>query len=300
MRALRHGLGIFGLAFLFQLQSWVISGGDFWRKLDAGGHSPCDGSGDVSGGPALDRPPSVRARDSSWLSAASVSLVTPLVVTSALWSPLPDPVEFYLHPVPGRAIFSLFPWVGFFLLGGAFGVWLDKTASAEEERRVVRSFMWLGLAMAATGYVASLFPSVYALLPVLDDLANVLFHARGHPPCRAVSRLQVGHHLGSSQDILSARDILAFRVLDTRRDGLRPAQPEAAPGPVFGPGIGGLRGPVHGTYGACAGKEALDKARAIERRVFSRVEPARQLIQCQMVSVTMDACCPAGCRRTVR
>ena len=163
MRALRHGLQIFGLAFLFQLQSWVISGGDFWRKLTRVDILHVMGLAMCLGALLWTvRRSSVRGVALA-VSGICVALVTPLVVTSALWSPLPDPVEFYLHPVPGRAIFSLFPWVGFFLLGGAFGVWLDKTASAEEERRVVRSFMWLGLAMAATGYMASLFPSVYAL-----------------------------------------------------------------------------------------------------------------------------------------
>src|SRR5690349_11317225 len=162
MRALRHGLWIFGLAFLFELQSWVISRGSFWRKLTrvdilhVMGLAMC-----VGALMWIIRRTPLRAASLA-VGGIVISLVTPLVVTSTLWSPLPDPLEFYLRPVPGRAIFTLFPWAGFFLLGGAFGIWLDSTRSAEDERRVMRAFMWLGLALAAGGYVASLFPSVYA------------------------------------------------------------------------------------------------------------------------------------------
>ena len=162
MRALRHGLRIFGLAFLFQFQSWVISGGDFWRKmtrvdiLHVMGLAMCLGAliwairrTPLRGGVLV-------------VGGILVSLVTPMVVTSALWSPLPEPLELYLHPIPGRAIFSLFPWIGFFLLGGAFGLRLDRTTSVDEERRVMQSLLWLGMAIAVVGYLASLLPPIYA------------------------------------------------------------------------------------------------------------------------------------------
>ena len=38
---------------------------------------------------------------------------------------LPDPIEWYFRPTPGRTNFTLFPWAGFVFAGAAVGVVID-------------------------------------------------------------------------------------------------------------------------------------------------------------------------------
>ncbi|MBM3820425.1 MAG: DUF1624 domain-containing protein [Acidimicrobiia bacterium] len=110
--ARRRGWQIFGLAFLFRLQSWVISGGSPWALLKVDilnvmGLAMLGGALLWSAG---------RSRSSRALLLTSAAVATampaPLVRASAWVALLPDPVEAYLRPVSSMAAFTLLPWAG--------------------------------------------------------------------------------------------------------------------------------------------------------------------------------------------
>ena len=161
--ATRRSLQIFGLAFLFRLQSWLISGGGPAQALlkvdilNVMGLSMLAAS--VLWG--LGRKRRDRA---AWLMAATVviAIVTPIVRASPLLALLPDPIEWYIRPIPGRGTFTLFPWGAFLLAGSAVGLWLDDARAPSDERRVNIMLFAIGVMLAVAAYAASFLPPIYA------------------------------------------------------------------------------------------------------------------------------------------
>lgn len=160
--ARRRGWQIFALAFLFRLQSWLISGGapettllkvDILNVMGLSmlASALLWGLGRGRGSRAV------------LLSAAAVAatMLTPLVRSAAMFAPLPDPVEAYLRPSPGLTTFTLFPWAGFLLAGGAVGLWLDAARTARHERQVNVALAGIGAAVGLGGYAASFLPPLY-------------------------------------------------------------------------------------------------------------------------------------------
>jgi len=160
--ARRRALQIFGLAFLFRFQSWAISGGDPMQALlkvdilNVMGLAMLAGAWLWSAGRGrLDRV--------AWMVAATVAvaMITPVIRATPLVSPLPDPIEWYIRPIPGRGTFTLFPWAGFLLAGAAIGLWLDGARTPDAERRVNVALAAVGLLVAAGAYAASFMPAIY-------------------------------------------------------------------------------------------------------------------------------------------
>ena len=161
--ARKRGWQIFGLAFLFRLQSWLISGGapaQTLLKVDIL---------NVMGVSMLGAALLWGLGRSRWSraallagAAAAVAMLTPIVRVTPVLSALPDPIEWYLRPYPGRTTFTLLPWGGFLLAGAAIGVWLDRTRDGAQERRVIAALAILGPAIAIGGYAASFLPPIYA------------------------------------------------------------------------------------------------------------------------------------------
>ncbi len=152
---------IVGLAFLFRLQSWLISGGEIERtllKVDI-----LNIMGIAMLGAAilwgLGRGPASRAL-LLVTAAIAAAMLTPIVRATPLLEGLPEPLEWYLRPSPGRTTFTLFPWAGFLLAGGAVGMWLDAARNAGEERRAMLRLAAVGTAMACGGYAASFLPAI--------------------------------------------------------------------------------------------------------------------------------------------
>jgi hypothetical protein len=160
--ARRRGWQIFGLAFLFRLQSAVLGAGglESFLKVDIlniMGLSMLVAAG-LWGA----------ANRTSWrvvilsFAAAAVAMVTPIVRVTPLLDWLPGPIEAYLRPVPTLTGFTLFPWAGFVLAGGVIGLWLDSVKEPRDERRVMMALICLGPALAAGGYLTALLPPIYA------------------------------------------------------------------------------------------------------------------------------------------
>jgi uncharacterized membrane protein len=158
-----RGWQIFGLAFLFRLQSWLLSGGAPLATLLKVDILNIMGLAMV-GAAALWGMVRRDAWRAALLVAAAVALtmLTPIVRAAPWLNWLPDPVEWYLRPYPGRTTFTLLPWAGFLFAGAALGVWLARAQTPGAERRIIVTLAIAGPALTAAGYAASFLPPIYA------------------------------------------------------------------------------------------------------------------------------------------
>ncbi len=160
--ALRRGAWILALAFLFRLQSFLISGGPFPESLlkvdilNVMGVSMLAGALGWSAAATPKRKMSLFA-----LVTVVMAMLTPLIRVTGLLDGLPGPIEAYFRPVPGLTNFTLFPWAGFFSAGCAVGVWLD-TRQEPDDGELIRWIAVAGVALALTGYGTSFLPPLYA------------------------------------------------------------------------------------------------------------------------------------------
>jgi uncharacterized membrane protein len=158
----RRGWEILGLAFLFRLQAWVVSPGS-----SAAGMLKVDILNIM--GPAMVLAAwlwSVTSR--TWLRlvvlaavASAFSLLTPLVRASTLLAPLPDWLEWYLRPPPGRSWFTMFPWAGLLVAGTIVGDLLDRARDGAGERRMLAGLAIGGGTLLAVSLAGSYLPSIY-------------------------------------------------------------------------------------------------------------------------------------------
>ena len=159
-RARRRGWEIFGLAFLFRLQSAILGGGGLqsFLKVDILNVMGLSMLGTAVVWGLVHR--------TAWrlilliAAATAAAMLTPIVRVMTLdW--LPDPIEAYFKPIPVLSGFTLLPWGGFVLAGAAIGLWLDRGRTPVEERRVILWLALFGPACAAVGYALSLLPPIY-------------------------------------------------------------------------------------------------------------------------------------------
>jgi len=160
--ARRRGWQIFGLAFLFRLQSYVLSGGAPLVTLLKVDILNVMGLAMVGAAAAWGA-----ARRDAWRAAlllgitVALAMLTPPVRAASWLAVIPDPVEWYLRPFPARTTFTIFPWAGFLFAGAALGVWLNRSRTPESERRLVLALAVAGPALGAAGYAASFLPPIY-------------------------------------------------------------------------------------------------------------------------------------------
>ena len=178
-----RGWQVFGLAFLFRLQSYILSGGYSalsLLKVDIlNVMGPAIAMTAIAGGAVKTR----RARAVVFAAATvAIAMLTPIVRTTPLLNWLPDPIEWYFRPFPGRTNFTLFPWAGF-VFAGAARRRLSSTAGQDRgqgrsatDRDWPRRPSWSTF-LAYTGVL----PAVHLRqVRVLDELSDVLL-----PPGRA-------------------------------------------------------------------------------------------------------------------
>jgi uncharacterized membrane protein len=165
--AFRHGLFIFALAFLFRLQSIIISGAPLQSLLRVDILNIM-GISMMAGALSLPLVLSGAERAASTVARPVVlfvgftiaaAMLTPIIRATPLLDWLPDAVEAYVRPKPGRTNFTLFPWAAFFSAGCAVGALL--VARPDDSRRINAGLAAVGLAMAVGGYAASFLPQVY-------------------------------------------------------------------------------------------------------------------------------------------
>lgn len=158
----RRGFWIWVLALLFRVQAFVLSpGATLYGILKV----------DILNimGPAIMLAAALWGLTSRFavrlaaLAAVAMAFgfATPLVRASTGLAALPDPLEWYFRPWPGRTTFTLFPWAGFVLAGAAAGLIVDRVRAADVERRMNVGFAVVGVAIVAAGVGASYLPSPY-------------------------------------------------------------------------------------------------------------------------------------------
>jgi uncharacterized membrane protein len=181
----RRGWEIFGLAFLFRLQSYVlnpwsslrslfkvdilnimgpsiVAAAALWRAADAHGSRAADTDGSRATDTHGSRGSDTRRLLGFAIATFTVAITTPVVRELRALDPLPAPLEGYLRPQPGLTNFTLFPWAGFVFAGAFVGVLIARTRDRASEARLIRRLAAGGAALALAGYGASYLPSIYA------------------------------------------------------------------------------------------------------------------------------------------
>ena len=159
-RAMRRAWQVFAFAFLFRLQSLLISGGGLRAFLKVDILNVMGVSMLVAA--ALWRVGRSTRSRALLLTVATIAaaMLTPPVRSTPLLDWLPNGLEAYLRPETGRSTFTLFPWGGFLFAGVVAGMWLDSADRAHEQRQVG----WLsavGVTIGVGAYAASYLPPLY-------------------------------------------------------------------------------------------------------------------------------------------
>jgi uncharacterized membrane protein len=159
----RRGWQVFGLAFLFRLQSYILSDGYSLLsllKVDIlNVMGPAIAMTAVTG--RLARQNKVRGVLFA-VAAVTIAGLTPIVRAMPQLAWLPDPIEWYFRPTPGRTNFILFPWAGFVFAGAAVGAVIDGQRNAERAKRLQVTLAVAGALLVWLAHEASLRPSLYA------------------------------------------------------------------------------------------------------------------------------------------
>ena len=158
----RRGLEVFVLAFLFRLQSFVVTPGGHPVSLFRVDILNIMGPSIAAAGLVWGLCRTTGGLVASYATiAAAVAMLTPIVRASALVNELPTWVQWYLRPAGDVTTFTALPWAGFVFAGAAVGAWLASIRETASERRL---HLWLagaGAALVAAGFYAATLPAMY-------------------------------------------------------------------------------------------------------------------------------------------
>src|SRR5207249_198965 len=119
----RRGLEIFVLAFLFRLQSFIVSPGAHPVSLFRVDILNIMGPAIVAAGLLWGVGASAGVRVLAYgIAATTMAMVTPVVRVSAAVDRLPTWMQWYIRPSADHTTFTAFPWAGFVFAGAALGV----------------------------------------------------------------------------------------------------------------------------------------------------------------------------------
>jgi uncharacterized membrane protein len=157
----RRGAQIFGLAFLFRIQAWILGRGPAWTLLRVDILNIMGPS--IVAAAALWRSSTTsRSRYLAFaVATVAVPLVTPIVRGLDALAVLPDPLEAYVRPTSSLNNFMLFPWCGFVFAGGLLGLLIDANRSRADEVRLASRLAVGGLMFSAGSFALSFLPSPY-------------------------------------------------------------------------------------------------------------------------------------------
>lgn len=159
--ALTRGAQVLALAFLFRLQSQLLGWGPFsnFLKVDI---LNVMGLAMMAAALLWRLSGSRTARAVLFAVATTlVTMTTPLIREAGVLAVLPDPIEAYIRPLPGRTNFALFPWAAFLLAGAIAGEVIHAARTRSQEIRLQWSLLAAGAAGIGLGYAASFQPSIY-------------------------------------------------------------------------------------------------------------------------------------------
>ena len=159
----RRGLEIFVLAFLFRLQSFILSPGAHPVTLFRVDILNVMGPAIAVGGLVWLLFESTTALVVAFsVIATAVTMVSPIVRTAGIVDALPTWVQWYVRPAADNTTFTSFPWVGFVFAGAAVGVLLSAVREQRPYRRLLAGVGIAGVVITAAGFYAASLPSIYA------------------------------------------------------------------------------------------------------------------------------------------
>jgi len=157
----RRGWEIFGLAFLFRFQAYLLNPRAMLQGLFKVDILNIMGPAIVAAAALWQAGRGYWRRLAVFAGAAlATALLTPAVRATHLIDGLPDLLEWYMRPGAGMSNFTVFPWAGFVFAGGFVGVLVDGRPANEP-----RFHGWLlaaSLAFTAAAYAGSYLPSIHA------------------------------------------------------------------------------------------------------------------------------------------
>jgi uncharacterized membrane protein len=158
----RRGLEVFGLAFLFRAQAWIL-GWSRARELLKVDILNIMGPSIAAAGWLWGAAQTWRVRLGLFsVATLAIGFLTPIIRALPIVPMLPDPVEAYIRPVAGLSNFVFFPWAGFVFAGAIAGLLIDAARVLQDERRTNIALGTAGIALACGAYGASLLPSAYS------------------------------------------------------------------------------------------------------------------------------------------
>ena len=142
------------------------------------------------------------------IATVAVAMTTPLIREAGVLAMLPDALESYIRPLPGRTNFALFPWAGFVLAGAIAGELVYAAQAEPQERRLQLGLLIAGVFGIAGGYAASFRPSIYPVANFWTSSPTFFFMrlgicaamvpmARGVDAFHAVARRQFGSYFSA-------------------------------------------------------------------------------------------------------
>ena len=158
-----RGLQIFGLAFLFRLQAWILGWSSDPRDLLHVDILNIMGPSIMVTALLWRAARTTSGRAVLFAAAAAIAALATPLTRMADFSALPDPIEAYLVPVPDLSGFVFFPWVALVFAGACAGVLIDAARTARQEQRLNIAFAAGGMGLAAAAFALSYLPSPVAV-----------------------------------------------------------------------------------------------------------------------------------------
>jgi uncharacterized membrane protein len=220
--ACKRGLQIFALAFLFRLQSQLLGWGAFSNFLKVDILNVMGIAITVAAVLwACSERPLVRILLFAAATAA-VAMTTPLVREAAVLAALPDPIEAYIRPLPGRTNFALFPWAAFVFPGAIAGELIAAAKRDSEERRLQAGLLLSGLVGIAARRPSSSSVLVSALSCCRLRAASIVFMPLRGGSGAATSRPRIYPAASSPHSV--ARRCLSIGFTSRWRTAASPAR----------------------------------------------------------------------------
>jgi uncharacterized membrane protein len=162
-RVRRRGWEVFGLAYLFRIQAYVLNPSAMLKGVLKVDILNVMGPAIVAAAAFWQLAGDYRRRLVAFTAATlAITLTTPLLRTSTFVDKLPPLAQWYIRATPGKNNFQIFPWAGFLFAGAAIGVLLERARAEDKERQLHAWMLPVALGCAAACYAGSYLPSVYA------------------------------------------------------------------------------------------------------------------------------------------
>jgi uncharacterized membrane protein len=158
----RRGLEIFVLAFLFRIQSFLVTPGGPLLTIFRVDILNVMGPAMIVAGVLWGSVRRDRTRVLLFsVATAIVALITPVVRASAAVNVLPTWLQWYMRPAGDMTTFTLLPWAAFVFAGGAVGVLATRAGDERAGRQVHLALAACGALLIGIGFWAAARPTIY-------------------------------------------------------------------------------------------------------------------------------------------